>query len=138
VDSLQAKEILLSDSHVQRAFDQFPAINIAFVGIGSPTPNSVIMRDGSIITQEELDDLLGKGAVGDIALRFFDRFGNPVCSEVDDHVIGMTLSELSKIERVIGVAGGKPKKEAILGALYGGFIDVLITDQLMANQLLSI
>ena len=72
---------LLSDIHVQRAAQTFDHLDIAFVGVGAPTPNSVTMRDGSIITQAELDELLRDGAVGDIALRFFDAHGRGIASE---------------------------------------------------------
>jgi DNA-binding transcriptional regulator LsrR (DeoR family) len=39
---------------------------------------------------------------------------------------------------VIGVAGGLHKAEAILGALHGGFLDVLVTNELVAIRLLEL
>jgi len=135
VDHAVAKEVILSDSHVRRAFELFPRISVAYVGVGAPTPDSVIMRDGSILTWEELNNLLKKGAVGDIALRFFDAMGRPVISEIDERVIGITLEELRQIKRVVGVAGGPQKVEVLRGALRGGLINVLITDHMTAYQL---
>lgn len=137
VGNQRTKEALLSDSHIQKAFGLFPKINIAFAGVGAPTPTSVVVRDGSIINQTEVDDLQHRGAVGDIALRFFDCYGQPVWSDVDDRVVGITLEQITRIERVVGVAGGAQKKNALLGALRGGLIDVLITDQLTARLLLD-
>lgn len=135
VDRVEAKEAILSDSHVRHAFDLFPRINVAYVGIGAPTPDSVIMRDGSILTWDELDNLLKKGAVGDIALRFFDAHGQPVISEVDQRVIGITLEQLRQIKRVVGVAGGPQKVDVLRGALRGRLINVLITDHATASRL---
>ena len=40
--------------------------------------------------------------------------------------------------KVIGVAGGLHKAEAILGALHGGFLDVLVTNELVAIRLLEL
>lgn len=137
VDNQRVKEVLVSDSHVNRAFNMFPKIDIAFVGIGAPTPDSVVMRDGSILSQSDLDNLLSLGAVGDIALRFFNYLGDPVQSDLDDRVIGITLSQLSQVSRVIGVSGGLEKVDALLGAMRGGLVDVLITDHLTASQLLA-
>ena len=37
----------------------------------------------------------------------------------------------------LGVAGGEHKAEAILGALHGGFLDVLVTNELTAIRLLE-
>jgi len=132
VDHQLSKDVLLADNHVQKAFDLFSEINVAYVGIGAPTPASVVMRNGVILSQDELDHLLQKGSVGDIALRFFDRRGVPIASELDARVIGITLNQLKQIERVVGVAGGPDKAEVVCGALVGGFIDVLITDQITA------
>jgi DNA-binding transcriptional regulator LsrR (DeoR family) len=137
VDNQHVKEVLQADSHVQGAFSKFPKIDIAFVGIGAPTPNSVVLRDSSIISQAELDDLLSRGAVGDIALRFYNNRGNPIQSDIDHRVIGITLNQLSQVTRVIGVSGGLEKVDALLGAMRGRLIDVLITDHLTAGKLLA-
>jgi DNA-binding transcriptional regulator LsrR (DeoR family) len=137
VDTLRTKEAFLSDLYVQRAQDLFTRLDVAFVGIGAPTPDSVMMRDGSIITQAELETLLSRGAVGDIALRFFDNFGQTIQTDVDPRVIGINLDQLAQAKRVVGVAGGPEKHEAILGALRGGLVDVLITDSVTAQSLLD-
>lgn len=133
----QAKEALLSDPHIQRAINLIPNVNIAYVGIGSPTPNSVLLRDGSIISQSELNGLLDEGAVGDIALRFFNQNGAPIRSELDERVIGITHEQIKRIKRVVGVSGGPGKPTAIRGALLGGYLKVLITDHKTAEALLQ-
>lgn len=42
------------------------------------------------------------------------------------------LEQLRKVPKVIVVAGGAEKAEAILGALRGGYVDILITDEAAA------
>ncbi len=137
VDNARTREAYLSDTYVQEALGLFEKIDIAFVGVGAPTPNSVMIRDGSIISPQQLEALCASGAVGDIALRFFDSHGQPVITEVDEQVIGIHLNQLKKIKHVVGVTGGPEKIAAILGALRGGLIDVLITDHVTAQQLAS-
>ncbi len=137
VANQRTKEAFLSDNHVSKALAMFDRLDIAFVGIGSPTPDSVMMRDGSIISPVELESLLAKGAVGDIALRFFDSSGRPVPSDIDERVIGINLEELARVKRVVGVAGGPEKHKAVLGALRGKLIHVLITDSITARALLQ-
>ena len=133
----QAREVLLTDLYVRRAVEMFNHLEIAFVGIGAPVPDSVLIRDGSILSRAEQDGLLQKGVVGDIALRFFDAQGQPVQSEIDKRVIGITLEQLKQTRRVVGIAGGPEKSPAILGALRGKLINVLITDSLTAEKLLQ-
>ncbi len=137
VSNQQIKHALLSDSHVQAAFASFPNIAVAYVGIGIPCPTSVVIRDGTIITPHQLDELLALGAVGDIGLRFFDASGQPIQSELDELVIGIDHDQLRAIGRVVGVAGGVEKLRAVYGALAGHWIDVLITDHALAQQLLA-
>jgi len=137
VDSADVKKVFLSDSHVQERFERFPKISVAYVGIGTPTPDSVVMRDGSIISQKELDFLKSEGVVGDICLRFFDKDGQIVLSDVDERVMGISLEELSAIDRVVGVTGGPNKYRAIQAALQGKLINVLITDNESAKKVLE-
>jgi DNA-binding transcriptional regulator LsrR (DeoR family) len=137
VNNQQIRQALLSDSHVQAAFDSFSSITVAYVGIGIPSPTSVVIRDGSIISPPQLDELLDLGAVGDIALRFFDASGQPIRSELDELVIGIDHNQLRQGGRVVGAAGGTEKLGAVYGALVGKWIDVLITDHALAQKLLD-
>ena len=131
------REIYLSDNHIQEAVGLFSKITIAIVGIGSPTSHTIVARDSSILTALDLNTVLERGAVGDIALRFFDSNGQLIESEVDQRVIGIDLERLKSIPRVIGVAGGPDKVNAIRGALRAGILDVLITDRSTAEALLA-
>jgi lsr operon transcriptional repressor len=79
-----------------------------------------------------------RGVVGDILGQFFDADGNVVELPIHDRRIGIGLSDLVHIRKVVGVAGGLHKTEAILGALHGGFLDVLVTNELVAIRLLEL
>ena len=47
---------------------------------------------------------------------------------LENRVISISLEQLSKVSRAIGVAGGSRKYTAILGALRGHWINILVTD----------
>ena len=136
LDHASIKEAILSESYVSDVYDLFKKLDIVFIGLGAPTPDSVIMRDGTILSEKELEMLLEKGAVGDIALRFLDKDGNIIQSEINDRVIGISLEELKNTRQVIGLAGGPEKVDIIRAALRGKFIDHLITDHLTGKKLL--
>ena len=75
--------------------------------------------------------------MGDIALRYFDANGDTTpFQEFNERVAGIPLDTLKKIPRRVGVAGGRQKKDAVLGAIRGGFINVLITDIDCAENLI--
>jgi DNA-binding transcriptional regulator LsrR (DeoR family) len=132
-----ARNAFLRDAHVARVLDAARAADIAFVGIGAPRQDSILVRDGSIVRWEELEALKRRGAVGDINLRFFDRNGKAIVSDMDERVVGIALEDFHKIPHVVGIAGGAAKLDAIRGALEGKLVDVLITDHVTAQRLLE-
>lgn len=137
VDSYEIKQAILADRNIQLALARLDEVQIAFVGIGAPHIDSLLMRDGTIVKQHELESLLAHGAVGDIALRFMDREGHVVKTELDDRVIGVTFDQLKKIPCVVGVAGGLHKLEVVRAALRGGWLDALVTDHHLARCLVA-
>jgi DNA-binding transcriptional regulator LsrR (DeoR family) len=49
----------------------------------------------------------------------------------------MSLAQLKGVKHRIGVAGGKRKLDAILGALNGSWINILVIDRATARALLE-
>lgn len=135
--SREAKLVMLSDQYVRETMDVFDDITLAIVGIGAIEPSQMLARSGNVFSARELADLSDAGAVGDISLRFFDREGRPVATPLNERVIGMAMEELRGVDRVIGLAGGQTKTDAILGALRTGVLNVLITDKFTAQRLLQ-
>jgi DNA-binding transcriptional regulator LsrR (DeoR family) len=130
-----ALKVLMEDQYVKEAIDLFNRVTLALVGIGAVEPSRLLTLSGNIFTQEEQDDLKKHGAVGDILMRFFDVQGVPVESSFNHRVISMQLEQLKQVDRSIGIAGGVRKYPAILGALNGHWINVLITDRSTAEKL---
>lgn len=137
VQSKQTRDVYLMDEHVRTAINLLPSITLAFVGIGSLNSYSISMRDETILTRADLDEVVTNGAVGDIALRFIDAEGQPVQSELSERIIGIDIAHLRQIPRVVGVAGGRNKVEPIRAALRGKLLNVLITDQSTAKALIK-
>lgn len=133
--SKTAQEALIGDPFVQETMRYFPQITTALVGIGGVEPSKLLADSGNVFTPDELAELARLGAVGDICLNFFDAAGKPVPSAFQERVIGISLETLRAARRVVAVAGGARKRAAILGAMRGGLIDVLITDQYTAAWL---
>jgi DNA-binding transcriptional regulator LsrR (DeoR family) len=137
VGSRGARDVLMKDRFVREALDLFPRVTLALVGIGATEPSRALASSGNIFSPQEIKLLAGKGAVGDICLRFFDAAGRQVATELNDRVISMELEQLHAVRRVIGVAGGRRKVHAIRGALAGRLVNVLITDLASAERLLA-
>lgn len=135
VPSAGARDVLLNEPYVRQAIKLFGEVTVALVGIGAVEPSPLLADSGNVFSAEDLRSLRRAGAVGDICMRFFDSHGESVDTKLNDHVIGISLAELKKVRRVVGVAGGMRKRDAILAALRGGRIDVLVTDELVASSI---
>lgn len=128
------RDAMLKDENVQATLRE--KIDLALVGIGSVSPTAMLIQTGAI-TQDEYRELLAQGAVGDICGTFFDVWGKIVEFSGNERRIAVSLDDLrKKCPLVIGVAGGVEKAEAILGALRGRFLHVLVVDSLTAEEVL--
>ena len=82
-------------------------------------------------------ELSEQGAVGDICSRFFDINGNIVDEDLDNRTIGIELQKFKEKKYSIAIAGGKERIDGILGAIRGGYTNILITDEIAARQVLA-
>jgi lsr operon transcriptional repressor len=122
---------------IQDVLKQACSVEQAVVGVGTPTTDAAIVQLG-YLTAADARCLRDQGAVGDILGQFFDADGKVVDAPIHDRRIGIDLADLAYIPKVVGVAGGLHKVPAILGALHGGFLDVLVTNELAAVRLLEL
>jgi DNA-binding transcriptional regulator LsrR (DeoR family) len=135
--SREAKLLMMGDPFVRETIEVFDSITLAIIGVGSVEPSELLAGSGNIFSQRELTALTDAGAVGDSSLRFFNLQGEIVKTPLDERVIGMPFETLSRIPRVIALAGGASKTLAIMGALRTGAIDVLVTDKFTAGRLVG-
>ena len=130
------RDVLRKDPHVRAALNELDSLDVIFVGLGSLASNAVL-NDGHTLTRQDRRDLKAGRAVCDIALRFFDAEGNSVRTSLDDRILGITTAQLRKAARVVAVAGGADKVDAIAAALKAGIVHVLITDRSTAEALVA-
>lgn len=139
---LSQKEVLegiLKENMIQRVVRLYKKLDVVVLGVGIPhTDVSTILRTG-YVDRDILDQFSRKGAVGDIALRYFDIHGDTGPFEnFNERVAGIPLEQMKKVPRRIGVASGIQKAEALLGAIRGGYINILITDIDAAKRLVEL
>lgn len=128
---------LREEPTIQQVLKQACDVELAIVGVGTPTPDATIVHMG-YLNADDARGLRERGVVGDILGQFFDAEGKVAGLPIHDRRIGIELADLKRIPKVVGVAGGLHKAEAILGALHGGFLDVLVTNELAAIRLLEL
>lgn len=136
VDDTNLARALVSDSNVKQTLDLAREARIALLGIGRVSEESILIKAG-YFKDEEYDQLLKNGSVGDICSRYFRLDGTIADEELNQRTVGITLGELSAKEYTIGVANGEEKAEAIIGALSGRYINTLFIDEGAAQKCLE-
>ena len=134
VETKELKNRLMEMQDIKEVLDAGREVDLALIGIGNPHKESTLMKIG-YLKDEDIMKLNELGAVGDIGFRFFDEFGIQIEDSLNDKVIGISLGELKHIKKVIAVTVGEHKVKSVLGALRGGYIDVLITDEKTAEAI---
>ena len=129
------RDSLLQDPSMQEVARHWNDLTMAIMGIGSIEPSDVLATSGNAFPPEERQGLLDEGAVGDICHRIFRADGSLVRGAIDDRIIAITVENLMRIPRRVGIAGGERKLEAIHGALAGSWVTTLVTDLRSAEAL---
>ena len=128
---------LREEPTIQQVLKHACEVDQAVVGVGTPTLDATIVQLG-YLSEDDIRILDEHDVVGDILGQFFDADGVVADLPLHDRRIGIELADLKNIPKVVGVAGGVHKAEAILGALRGGFLDVLVTNEIAAMRLLEL
>ena len=139
--------LLMASEDIVKAMEQEPSVKqirhmatlaqMSIVGIGGVDSNATLLTNGTLNHSDVL--LLSmQGAVGDMLCHFIDKDGNVIQSSLERRLMSTPLEQLKEMNNSIGVAGGSTKSEAILAALKGNYLDVLITDEATATNVLRL
>lgn len=137
VASAEVATSLSESPQVSSILDLAQRSDLALVGIGT------VSKGRSRHIFEGLTDsyvsatLIREKAVGHICGHHFDIEGRHIQTSLCDRTIGISLQQIKRLPRVIGVAWGEQKLKAIRGAICGGFISTLVTDRNTALSLLN-
>lgn len=133
MSSPEEKHLLHEQKGVQTTLRLAAEADVAFVGIGELGQGAPLVED-SFVTRQDLEELEGLGAVGEIVGWAFDAKGTIIDCRYNQRVASAPIPDRRRTE-VIAIAMGAFKLPGIRAAMVGGLINGLITDELTAKQL---
>jgi DNA-binding transcriptional regulator LsrR (DeoR family) len=141
VETADLRRALQREPEVADAVGRFAALTIAVVGIGAMpaddgSPASSLLRSG-VLDDGEVARLSALGAVGDLVVHPFDARGRFVAADLAERTVAIGVEELRRVRRVVAIASGVRKSEAIRGAMATGLVRILITDGPTARAILA-
>lgn len=128
------REVLLSQRGVSEVFDLARRADLKVVGIGTVDNQAHLVKSG-MLQPDELEEIAGLGGVGELLGHFFDRKGRILQTAVTARTLSASFSDNGK-DRIVAIAGGPLKTEAIRAVLHSHKLHGLITDERTARDLL--
>ncbi|SHF58031.1 central glycolytic genes regulator [Caldanaerobius fijiensis DSM 17918] len=126
-----ALDSMLNEPDIKNVIDIIKKADILIYGIGRA--DEMVKRRN--LSDEEISQILNKGAVAEAFGYYFDRNGDIVYVTTS---VCLTIQDIEHIPCVMAMAGGSRKAEAILATCKAGHLDVLITDEGAANKMMEL
>jgi len=139
VDTGEHRDMLLSLGPIKEILDIARQANIVLLGVGTVEPEESRFVEFTALSAEDMNRIAKTcGGVGEIGAYVYDTEGRPCAEEYAERVVGLSLRELECIPFIIGVAATAAKALPLYGALRGGYLHALITDEAAAQGVLQI
>jgi DNA-binding transcriptional regulator LsrR (DeoR family) len=136
VDKPETVDSLMSVQSVCETMEMMKECDLGLFGIGSVELDYSTFFNAGYLVLAEMKGLSVHGAVGNVCGLFFDIQGQPTAREFQRRSMTISKRVLMQIPTRIGIAGGSGKIKAILGALRGEYINILVTDDITAAAVL--
>ncbi len=138
VEDVRTRDLLLQEPSVQETLSLARRADVAILGVGALDSASSGSIWTGFLNEKDIVWLRNQGGVGHMCAQHYDINGQLLDVELNRRAIGIGLEALRSIETVIAIAGSEEKARAILGAIRGQYIDVLITDDQAAVKILEL
>jgi DNA-binding transcriptional regulator LsrR (DeoR family) len=123
----------LSQPGVEKTLSLFKKIKWSFLGIGAISSDHPFLH---MFDKSDLEKIKSE-AVGNIGTIFYNENEEIVCEEITEKTFGIKADQLMDIPYRVGIASGKKKTPAILGAVKSKLVNILIIDIESGKKLLS-
>jgi deoxyribonucleoside regulator len=128
---------LLRDQHIRKTLEMARRAGALLVSVGAISEASGIYRAG-YLTLADLEFIKDQGAVGDICGSYFRQDGSPCSLELEERTIAVPADVMRGARLRVGVGYGVAKALPSVGAIRAGLVNVLITDEACAREMLRI
>jgi len=123
-----AYQSLALDSNIGEIVQTIRSSRIIVHGIG----DAIEMTRRRKLDEATVSEIQGEGAVAESFGYYFNEEGQVVHTML---TMGLRLEDIVRTEKVIGIAGGKPKAKAIHAMLRFGQENILVTDEAAAVEI---
>jgi deoxyribonucleoside regulator len=132
LDDAAVRDALCAHPGVRSVVELWSRLDVALFGIGGPAWSE------ASVGPRAMAEIRSGGAVGEVLIAPFAIDGRLVADSLRARTVAFDARALARVSLTIGVAEGRGKVAPILGALRGGFLNVLVTDVRTAEGVLNL
>ena len=134
-NSPEDRAVFLAQRGVAEVMELAEGAPLKIVGIGSAQPAASLVAAG-MVQAEEIAAIRAQGGVGEMLGVFYTADGTPIETALTQRTVAAGLSHPGSA-RVVALAGGAQKTDAIRSVLRSGRLSGLITDEGTARTLVA-
>ncbi len=134
-NTVKDKQVLESQYGVSEVINLAREAELYLAGIGEVAADSFIAT-GGMIDADDIAAVTATEARGELLGQFFRADGSHIQTFVSDRALAPRIEDL-RSHRIVALAGGTAKIQAILAILASGLLHGLITDEATAHRLVS-
>jgi deoxyribonucleoside regulator len=132
-----ADDMERSHASIGNAVARARSADVFVIGLGTLASDTLFVSTG-LLTEADITAVAATDPAGDICGRFYDAKGKPIATPFDERIVGIRLDDLRKARTVLAVASGIDKAKPMLGALKGGYLTHIVTDDVVAREVLDL
>lgn len=136
LNSAEDRAVLMAQRGIKDVFALARSATLRFAGIGIVDGHAASLATSGMIEPAEFDEVARAGGRGEILGHFFDVQGRRVETELSGRIAALDHDDL-RSGRLVAVAGGTAKPDAIRAVLSSGLLHGLLTDEHTAGTLLG-
>lgn len=137
VDNPLILEMLMHDGKTKSVMQLGADADIMLVNIALVDSSSCLINS-DYLTEADIHTLTEKGAVGSICCRYYDISGNPCDSGIDNRTMTVSIDAIKKCGCAMTCVADSRRAGALLGALNGGMLDILVVDSITAAEVMRL
>jgi len=131
IEQPELRSALLKERSIKDVFSMWDKLDLVIMGIGVAGNRSKLFK---MFSDDMVEQIKKSNVCCELNINFFNEKGEYV-PLFDMHKISIPYEKLKKVRKKVVISYGGYKKDAILAALRGEMIDVLITDSITINAI---
>lgn len=135
VQSEAVRDMLVQEPVIAQVLEKGSRCDVELIGIGQVSTASTSYQGGAF-NESDLIELVRDGAVATVCTSHLNKEGQCIDTPLSKRSIGQPIRR-RHTSKVIAIATGRSKLEAVRATLKGGYLNVLMTSLELAQKLLE-